>query len=151
MGSAPPELRAVLDTNVLTSGTVSPTGAPAQVLEAWRHGVFTLVTSSALIAELVDVLHRPKLLDSYGLTTTDIDQLAAALAAFTVDPLPLDALPVHSRDSDDDHVLACALGGRADYIVSGDPHLTELDQHPALLPLRIVTPRAFIERLHHQT
>ena len=33
---------------------------------------------------------------------------------------------VIEHDADDDHVLACALAGRADLIVSGDKHLHRL-------------------------
>ena len=34
-----------------------------------------------------------------------------------------------SRDSDDDHVLACALAGKADLIVSGDRDLLTLYEY----------------------
>ena len=36
-------LRAVLDVNVLVSAVLSATGAPAQLLRAWRDGEFELV------------------------------------------------------------------------------------------------------------
>ena len=40
-----------------------------------------------------------------------------------------------SRDSDDDAVLACALGARADLIVSGDKDLRELGGYRGILIL----------------
>lgn len=40
-------------------------------------------------------------------------------------------------------VLACALGGDADFIVTGDQDLLVLDGHPDMQRPRIVTPRAF--------
>jgi hypothetical protein len=39
-------VRAVLDTNVLLSGLLSPHGAPAKLLDAWRRGRFDLVTAA---------------------------------------------------------------------------------------------------------
>ena len=43
--------------------------------------------------------------------------------AIVVEP---DAVPQIARDPDDDHVLACALEARADFIVSGDADLLTL-------------------------
>lgn len=47
-----------------------------------------------------------------------------------------------SADRDDDYVLACAVDGGADYIVSGDPHLLDLKTHRSI---PILTPREFVE------
>jgi hypothetical protein len=44
---------------------------------------------------------------------------------------------VAAGDADDDHVLACALAGSADLIVSGDKHLPGISEHRGV---RIVTP-----------
>ncbi len=49
-----------------------------------------------------------------------------------ITPLPLAALPVHCRDPKDDPSLAAALGGNADYIVTGDADLLVLDGHSTL-------------------
>ena len=35
-------------------------------------------------------------------------------------------------DPDDDHVLACALGAQADWIVSGDAHLLNLKHYQGM-------------------
>ncbi|MFN8557371.1 MAG: hypothetical protein U0531_08475 [Dehalococcoidia bacterium] len=47
-------------------------------------------------------------------------------------------------------MLACALGGGADVIVSGDADLLALDGHPALGALRIVPPVTFLAILHER-
>lgn len=49
-----------------------------------------------------------------------------------------------SRDPDDDHVLACALAARADYVVSGDADLLDLEQYQGI---RIVTASEAIRKL----
>ena len=57
-----------------------------------------------------------------------------------VEPKPL-AHPV-CRDSDDDWVLATAITGAAEAIVTGDDDLLSLEAHQGV---RIMTPRRFIE------
>jgi putative PIN family toxin of toxin-antitoxin system len=49
------------------------------------------------------------------------------------------------RDADDDWVLATAVAGRAEMIVTGDPDLLVLGSHEAI---RIVSPRQFVEQIH---
>jgi len=53
-------VRAVLDPNVLVSAAISPAGPPRQILTAWTDERFELIVSSALLAELAEVLARPK-------------------------------------------------------------------------------------------
>ncbi len=54
--------RAGLDPNVLISAFSSRRGgAPDRIVRAWRDGAFELIISPHLIAELTDVLSRPKL------------------------------------------------------------------------------------------
>ena len=52
--------RAVLDTNVFVSALISPSGPSAALLLELRAGAFELVVSPMLLAELGDVLGRPK-------------------------------------------------------------------------------------------
>ena len=49
-----------------------------------------------------------------------------------------------SPGPEDDMFLACALEGRAEFIVSGDPHLLNLKEYYST---RIVTPRQFADLL----
>ena len=46
-------------------------------------------------------------------------------------------------DPDDDKFIACAISGRAKYIVSGDKHLLKESGYEGL---KIVTPRQFLDR-----
>ena len=50
-----------------------------------------------------------------------------------------------SRDRDDDWVLATALSGRAEIIVSGDQDLLVLKEFQGI---RILTPRQFVELIN---
>jgi uncharacterized protein len=138
-------IRATLDTNLFVSGLLRTGTPPSQLLRAWIQHQFRLVTSPALRAELADVLTRPK----FARYHPDAALVAAVLEALLAaeHAVPLQPLPLSSRDVKDNIVLACALGGQVDYLVSGDQDLLVLDGAPALGSVRIVTARYFLDVL----
>jgi predicted nucleic acid-binding protein len=71
------------------------------------------------------------------------------LDALAVPVTPRRRLPVHIRDPKDERVLAAALGGRADYLVTGDDDLLVLNGDPRIRTLKIVTVREFLDLLSH--
>ena len=134
--------RAVLDPNVIVSAFISQRGgSPDRIVRAWREGAFELVVSPQLIAELGDVLARPK----FALQAAD-GRAEAYLAALVGDAVhvgdPPDP-PAVSPDRGDDYLIALARAARADVIVSGDSHLRQLT---GLVP-QVLTPRRFAEQL----
>src|SRR5947209_2207999 len=54
-------VRAVVDVNVLISGVLSAKGPSAEIVRASRDGLFELVISEMLLAELERTLRYPKL------------------------------------------------------------------------------------------
>ena len=133
---------AVLDTNVLVSALLSPYGPSRYILESWRQGKFELVTSLPCFQELDDVLHRGHIKGKYGLSEDDIGNYNLLLAkGATVVAVPQDPEPM-CEDPDDDKFLVCALLGKADVVVSGDPHLLEVN---GIAGIAVVTPRDFAE------
>ncbi len=125
----------MLDTNVLVSGLLW-TGPPQQILDAAEQGRAVLVTCPSLLDELADVLARPKLAKRLALLGTTADQLfALALGQLEIINEPAIASVV-TADPNDDHVLACAVVGRARYIVSGDRHLLDLESYKKILILK---------------
>ena len=132
--------RAVVDTNVLVSGVIVPRGAPRRILEAWLAGQLTLVTSEAIIVEVARVLRYPRIYRRYHLAEDDV--------VAVVDSLMTDAQVVtglyevqKSTDPAGDMFLACALEGRADFLVSGDRRLLEIGSYHGV---PIVTPQEFV-------
>ena len=112
-------MRLVLDTNVVASAVLWG-GVPRQLLQAGREKRISLFTSIPLLAELTDILVRPKFekkLAASGLTIEQIVDRYAELAA-VVQPAAI--APTVLDDPEDDQVLACAVAARADLIVSGD-------------------------------
>lgn len=133
-------LRVVLDVNVLVSAAIRQSSIPGLVLNSWRAGLFELVVSARLLAELRDVLGRSHL--ARYVTPPDAEELLAALeenATVVEDPPAERLVPSHP---DDDYLVALARAGRAHVIVSGDSDLLEADIEPPAL-----SPREFLARL----
>ena len=131
-------MRVVLDTNVLVSAVLSAQGPPRRLLDNARAQVFELCSSPVLMAELLDVFQREKFAKRFaqaGLTPLGIVRDIRRMATMAA---PASVPRVVANDADDDHVLACALAGNADLIVSGDKHLQGLGGE--YQGIRIVTP-----------
>lgn len=134
-------IRAVIDTSVLVSAFIGqPDAAPAQVVRAWRDRRFTLVVSPQLLAEVAEVLERPK----FG-RWADEGRGAAYAAAFAAraeihsDPAPTPA----TRDPKDDYLIALARQAAVDAVVSVDRDLLEADVND----VAIITPAEFLAQL----
>lgn len=119
-----------------------PRAGPAQLVEAWRDRRFVLVVSPLLLAELGDVLARPK----FARWAAD-GRGAAYVAGFgarsehQTDPVesPLPGV----RDPDDDYLIALMLEAQADVLVSLDRDLLDAQ----LDDLDVIDPAVFVGRL----
>lgn len=110
-------MRITLDTNIIVSGLLSASSPPGILMRAWPDGHFLLITSRYQIDELRRVVQYPHLKERIS-----PEQVADFLDNIDAKALVLDDLPdVHlSRDQSDDPILATAIAGHADLIVSGD-------------------------------
>jgi predicted nucleic acid-binding protein len=77
-----------------------------QILDAARAGRITLFTTPVLLAELQDVLTRPKLARRLAQAGVDATTLVVGFAALAVLVRPANIPPVVLADPDDDAVLA---------------------------------------------
>lgn len=137
-------MRVVLDANQFVSAVLVPVGRPAQILQAWREGRFELVISPAILVEIRRVLLYPRLQRKHGWSEEAVDNFLAGItsaAILTPGSLSIQAIP---DDPTDDKYIACALEARAEYIISGDRHLTLLKSYQ---DVEIVTPADFIEHV----
>jgi putative PIN family toxin of toxin-antitoxin system len=133
--------RAVLDTGVLVAALISPRGAQPVLYLMWRGGLYEMVVSPRLLGELERVLARPKFRKYVsGEEASAFVETLRREAAASPDPPPQPGL---TPDPGDDYLVALARAAGADYLVSGDSHLTGLaDPRPPVL-----TPRAFLDLL----
>jgi uncharacterized protein len=118
-------MRAVLDTNVTVSALIWG-GVPLRLLEAATEGHIDLVTSPALLTELANVLHRPHLAVRLQRVRGPVEEALKFYATLAIIIAPAVVPRVVLDDPDDDQVIAAALAGRADIVVSGDRHLLSL-------------------------
>ena len=129
----------VLDTNQYVSALIRRGGQQDDLLEAWRRRRFGIAISPALLSEVADVLHRPKICATYNLAAARISRFLAILEAQSMVVPSVVSVSAVSDDPDDNAVLACALEAQADYIISGDHHLLDLGSYQGIPIIRAAT------------
>ncbi len=130
------------DTNVLVAAAISPRGTCGRLLDAALERCWTMVASPQLIAELGEVLFREKF--RRWLREGDVNRFVAdirTLADLVPDP-PAVAKPV-TADPKDEYLVALAQAAGVSALISGDPHLTDLE-HP---DPPVLTPATFLHQL----
>ena len=133
-------MRLVVDTNILVSALLSATSLPARITLLWRAGRFDLLTAAEQLDEVTRVTRYPKIRER--LTPAVAGRLVNDLRALAI---TLDALPAVdvSPDPDDNYLLAIAMAGSADFLVTGDKRdLLGLGTHAGT---RIISARAFLD------
>ena len=135
-------MRVVLDTNVLISAVMSSGSPPGQIFDAIESGRLTLVTSAEQLAEFEAVIDRPKLQRFFRNGRREAVLRLLAERTERVGDLPTVTL---SRDPDDDLILATAVAGRVDALVTGDRR--DLLALESVEGIPIVSPRRFLDLL----
>jgi putative PIN family toxin of toxin-antitoxin system len=92
----------------------------------------TLSTSGPLLAELAEVLQRPKFAQRLAQANVTPPLLVFGYAALARLVVPAPIGPAVVADPDDDEVLACAVAARAEVIVSGDRALLALESYEGI-------------------
>jgi hypothetical protein len=109
-------MRVILDSNILISALISPSGAPHRIYDAWRSRRFALVTCPLQIEEIRRASRYPKLR-----TLLQPHRVGAVVNAMAADALPDPPLGGHETDDPDDAwLLALAEASEADWLVTGD-------------------------------
>ena len=137
-------LRIVLDTNVIVSALLKPSGPPGRILARLLDGAFELVLSPALIDELKHSLGYRRVRRYLRLPAEELEALLARLAMIA-DMVPgAQAISTPLRDARDVPVLVAAVEGRADCVVTGDKDLLVLGEYDRIA---ILAPRDFLDLL----
>jgi uncharacterized protein len=135
-------MRVLLDANILISYLLTPDGAspPVRIVEAAVWPKFVLLLPEALVEEMVvRIGSKPYLADR--IRSAELTQFLEILrSAAEIIPRITEDIPAVTRDPKDDYLLAYALVGRADYLVTGDADLLMFRR---LGNTQIVTPRDF--------
>ena len=136
-------IRVLLDTNVLASAVLDRRSTPGSLLLLWTYDYFQLLISEEVIDELTRTLGKPyfrRRLPSETLSAT-IDLLRREA---TLTPVVVEIQSVASHP-EDDVILAAAVSGHADYLVTGDAMLLRIGTYEGVA---IVSPRELLEILH---
>jgi hypothetical protein len=140
-------IRVVLDTNVFVSALIRRHGKPDQIYRL-AGDKFQLVTREFILSELAETLTRERIRTKYQQETM-LERRAGFIATIRI---MADLVSPHTKltvvsDTQDNPVLACAVDGLAEYLVTGDRRLLELGAYG---PVQIVTPHTFLEILQSQ-
>jgi putative PIN family toxin of toxin-antitoxin system len=141
-------MRVVLDANVFASGVLGlhrAESTPGEVLRRWHARAFTVVTSEHLIGEVTRALAEPFF----------TSRIPAAESTSAIQALRLDAdvIPIteqivgEATHVEDDLVLATAISGKADILVTGDRQLLRLETFRGV---SILGPARFIKLLNER-
>ena len=130
-------MRVFLDTNVIVSATATR-GLCADV---FREVLLShaLIVSEPLLSEVNQVLSA-----KFGASAEMIESVIRILKQNTIFSQPLDPPDVIIRDRYDLLILASALAGRAEVLITGDKELLALG---SIYKLEIISPRQFWEKI----
>jgi putative PIN family toxin of toxin-antitoxin system len=139
---------------VFLQAVARPGGSAARLMiDFVEPGRLTLFVSDAILAEVQDVLSRPRVrAKNPAITDETVTAFRARIQQVSqrIDPVPASfALP---RDPDDEPYLNLAIAAGADYLVTRDNDMLDLmqdaafrSQHPSL---RILDPVALLQILN---
>ena len=135
-------IKAVFDTNVFLRALINPHSRCGRLLDEFADD-YALVLSPAIVREVLEVLHRPRLRAKFPrIAQLDVARIIALFEqADVVEP---QEVPSVCRDPHDDKFLACARAAGAEYLVTEDKDLLVLGTYEGT---RICQPAEFIAQL----
>lgn len=115
--------RAVFDTNVFVSASLSKNAnSPTrELLERWKNDEFTLVICNQIAKELIE-----KLTERGIVADAIVEQISALAKSAEWVLVPDEKIEDLLSDSDDNVIVACAVEGEANYLITYDPHFDSL-------------------------
>ena len=132
-------IRATLDTNVYLSAFLFQDGTIADVWRFAEAGRYTVVISPFIVREFIE-----KLREKFKLSEAEREKIKRRVLRRAEIVQPKTVPNVITEDPDDDHILACAVAGEANIIVSGNKHLLRLKEYK---DIPIVRPMDFLRTL----
>lgn len=136
-------MRVVLDTNLLVSYLLTQGETISGIIDAWEQERFVVLVSPAMLAELRDVLQRPRLRSKMTADPTILLDLLQHDAVHVPGDV---SLPGVTRDPKDDKFVACAVEGGADVIVTGDGDLLDIGRYAQI---QMIRPHQFLQILQN--
>jgi len=126
--------RVVFDTNIYISALLFA-GIPRKLLHMADVGAFQLIISKQILAEFRGVLRI-----KFDYETEQLDIMENLLLSISLVVEPKKKINRIIVDPTDNRILECAVEGNADYIVSGDKHLLQLENYHSI---KIISPAEY--------
>lgn len=127
----------VLDTNIYISAILFG-GKPQKIIELARENKIKLLISEYILWEIREVLRNKFNVPDVRLNILEHDILS--LAKLVKVRSSIGKIKTHPADN---AILACAVDGGGEVIVSGDKHLLSLEEYEGI---KIVLPSKFLAR-----
>lgn len=132
-------MRVVLDTNVVISSFLKPTGNPSRIVRLILQGDLEIAVNEQILAEYSEVASRP-------IFQLDRDRVQVVLDYLRSVATHAPSLPVRPSlpDPGDEAFLEAALSGGADFLITGNKK-----HYPAgaCREVTVVTPAEFLKSL----
>jgi putative PIN family toxin of toxin-antitoxin system len=130
-------MKVVIDTNVFVSSFFG--GNPRKIIDFWKKGKIILCLSKDILDEYVDVLHRVGLKEE-----AEIEELLSLFAKgfnilFSAKTPKIRAV---KDDPADDKFIECAVGLKAEVIITGDRAVKAWGEY---MGIKILSPQQFLE------
>lgn len=136
-------MRVIVDTNIIISGLISPTGPPGKIVEALLQGFLVPVMSQATLAELEAVLIRPRLRTLFERAGIEAREFLAEFRklAEIIEP---DLTDMSVRDENDRIFLElAATRPPVEFLITGDRAFER--RHYADVP--VISPALFVKTI----
>lgn len=151
----------VYDCMLFLQGLISESGSAVSCFELFENGIVELFVSEEVLAEIQDVITRPKLQARYSrLTNERAERLIEILRLKATVVKNVAQVFSYSRDPKDEKYINLAAASGAIYIVSRDSDLLDLmtgydveskEFRQKTRPLKIVEPIEFLKIVEERT
>jgi putative PIN family toxin of toxin-antitoxin system len=131
-------LKVVIDTNVFISAFYLPESRPAKVVLLARRKTILNLISPQILKEVERIIKKKLLWDN-----SKTQSAVRRIKNFSEEVHPQERLAIIADDPDN-RILECAVAGQADFIISGDHHLLDLENYQGI---KIVNPARFLEAI----
>lgn len=141
-------MRVVLDTNIVISRFITHVGCPVRIFDLLDNRQFDILVSEPLLAEYDKVLRYDHIRRRHQMNDTEIAHTVETIRSLAIFVQLTHPLHVVTEAPADNKIIECAVGGRADYIVTGDDDLLRMGEYHGIQILRPATFVALLTMKH---
>jgi putative PIN family toxin of toxin-antitoxin system len=132
-------IAAVLDVNVIVSGFPARRGAAAELIDRWLMREFRVIVSEHILNGAIRAWDNSWFRDRFA--RNEVERALYLLRRHAIVVAPASGIHGVAPDAEDDLVLATAVAGEADYLITGDRRFQEIGQHGSIA---VRSPREFV-------